>query len=307
MGRGYLLSLILILISFNLYAVDLDQQGMGRRGFLRGLFGTAMVVAINPSFVPSAPPLTGLPASLKEMLVKLRLKTIYEIGPETALKPDPFLGLRKYHQLLRELAQSTSSPEHRAIILGRIKATEDTLIAFERVYARGANITQSSSASQTPETQKRVQIHEEEFESLDLTDEASDLPLKHELERLPLDVRIVTIRTLLGPDLLRKMAWQVHYSNPQFGMAEVLKRSDINFIQEYYSYLHQLRSELELEKMNLEARGLSDFGIENGISTALVYQFMAEARDVILAYYRVTKGIKTSESESGICGNYLNF
>jgi hypothetical protein len=309
MGRGFSFIFVFIFLftanSMSVWAAGKDPTEMSRRGFLRGFLSGAAVVAVNPMSAITASIETlkmGLPEALKRKIVKLRLGTISQVGSEVSAHPDPFYGLKKYIELLQDLMQQTPNIEHKAIILKKVRAAEETLLAFKEVYLRGL-----SSSPSPAQTKAESKIDESWKSDLDKSlDGTQNIDLTQELERKPIEIRVIAIRTLLGPGLLRKMAWQVHFGNPSTAMySEILNRSEVSLIMQYYSYLHQALTTLRLEKSELERRGLSGFGAVDSMAEVLVVQFMEEAREVILSYHKSVRPTKEIKPSSNICQFYL--
>lgn len=171
----------------------------------------------------------------------------------------------------------------------KVSAAQEALVAYQEVFVRGLASNTSvdiNSESQQESWQKDLQ------QIQDQADQDGDInsSLAEDLNQQPLDVRVIAIRGLLGPDLLRKMAWQVHFVNIESDeYTVILNRSEVSLIMQYYAYLHQAMAELEKEKLALASKGMDDLTGSASITEALLAQFMFEAREVILAYHKATK------------------
>ncbi len=318
-GIYFIIFLALVFGFSELQAADSERSsGLSRRGFLRGFFASAAVVAVNPMAAITTASNSGLaeglsaglPEALKRKLVQLRLRSIYTVGSETAASPDPFLGLKNYIKILEDLVHQTTNPEHKALLMKKVAAAQEALLAYQNAFFRGLS-TQPSSNPKSETTNPKAS-----HEDADITSDESNSVnpsediLRNELNQKPLDIRVLTIRGLLGPDLLRRMAWQVHFVNyKQNEITITLRPSDMTLILQYYGYLHEAFIELQKQNLFLASKSMLDTEVSDVMTASLLIQFMDEAREVILSYEKAANSDFNTVNEMDVltssCMSYL--
>ncbi len=325
-----------ILFSVNLFATQNRNQGqVSRRGFLSGLLGAGAVAVVNPMSVLSSgfgAVNVALPEALKRHIVRMRLKTVSVVGESVTGKvTDPFLGLKNYVKFLEELALDPRHANYNAALLNKLKAAKQSLVMFEQAYLKNLGKgLESSSNSETKSIDsnssgsKRGQLSRE-VSPEHLAAEAEQQEFLLQLQELPMDLRIITIRSLLGLDHLRRMAWQVHYSgiveiesiglshesfevqHPINSSTVILSLEEMKLIRQYRFYLLETLHELLTEKTFLNAKGMLE-GFENiSMAELLLNQFLEESNLVIQAYETAQDLNNYPLQESFLsCNGYLN-
>ncbi len=290
---------------------DLNDKGrLSRRGFLGVLLGGATAAAMNPMSIlgSSLEGLRiGLPAALKKHIVSVRLKTISVVGETAGQVTDPLLGLRNYIKFLEDLALDPINVEYNAAILNKVKAARQSLVVFEQAYLKNP-----LGQNQLDKPQDLIQKDSLNTKSLSEKGESEELRsvFAESLQDLPMDIRIITIRTLLGPEFLRKMAWQVHFSNLKtIHPTLILTDNEFQIIKDYYTYLYEASVALNYEKINLNNKGMSLESL-GSFSELFLNQLMLEASEVIEAFnlaqnFYIESSV--SKKDHKFCFEYLNF
>lgn len=317
-----------ILFSITIFAnQNTDKTQLSRRGFLRGLMGAGAVAAVNPMSVLSSgfgAVNAALPEALKRHIVKVRLKTISVVGESaTGQVSDPFLGLKNYIKFLEELALDPNNANYNSALLNKLKAAKQSLVVFEQAYLKNINSASNldNKSANSGETSQSQSVNVQDPISIEEEKGSDYLSL---LRQMPMDLRVLTIRSLLGVDLLRRMAWQVHYSGivsidnaevsvegVQFGSYRnkptlILTETEFLLVQKYKSYLVQTWNEILQEKTFLKSKGMLD-GFENiSIAELLLIQFIEESELVVQAY-KTAQNFNNSNlpQVEGLCYGYL--
>lgn len=241
----YLLVAALLLHSPALTANE--NEGLSRRGFLRGLITASTVAATaGPAAVLAGSQTSSgagviLTPELRSRLVRLRLKAL-----NTA---DTSAGLGNFIKNIRSLMGPHNSSVVNEKLLKKAGYARRALAHYER-----AGVTDFLRRLENP-TQRPNLSAEARRQSTEL--------LQH-LESAPLDVRAFALRSLISPRLLQRMAWQLHFAQNSI----VLSGNEVRFIQSYTLMLESFLNQSP----------------ENSLSSNLISQLLDEAQAVVSSY-----------------------
>lgn len=263
--KSLLLALILVLLSFQYSALaeKKEKEGVSRRSFLQRAAAAVTAVVAVPSLPFSAGATAkGLPITLRKKLASLRLSTL---GTSDS-------GLKIYISQLKELTHPGTPDVLKKYINVRINSAEQALEGFDAMKAEqlafktktkslGAKISKknalkSASKNSRPGLKK---INLNKIEALG------------DLNAMPPDIRMLTIRTLLDVNLMSRMAWQAHYGDKTV----TLTKNEVQLIQEYKHLL------------NLTLKSAP----KKSLSSVLIPKLVQEA-DFVLEAYRSTSRLK---------------
>lgn len=264
------LFLICLLIPQLLIAQNEAEGGkhLSRRGFLRGLIAGAGVAATtSPGALIASTGRRGslvLPEALRRKIVAARMQTITQANPQAGVHVPGLKGYVRY--LKRLMGDYSSHPEIQAKLSTLAQNGERALETYHQVQE--ASLHYKAAQKALAQTQQASQASAVSNTSAKTTraglSPAQKKALIKKLRSLPADMKIITIRALLGPDLLRKMAWQAKFENM------VLNYEEVHLIEDYR----------ELIKQSLLDRP------EGPLSAALAPRFLEEADHVLESYYR---------------------
>ena len=159
------------------------------------------------------------PKVLKE-IAKIRIKALqgaHELGAS---------GLESYIFQLKKLHSKVQSDAIKKLLEGRIGLAEKTLRNVHLLHTKhGVSDVKSKSDGDglRQALDRRQQIYKDYVD-------------------MPIDLRIITIRAMLDPALLRRMAWQFETLEISKGFfPEALSHSDARFLKKYLSFLESFK------------------------------------------------------------------
>lgn len=302
-----------------------DKTQLSRRGFLRGLLGAGAVAAVNPMSVLSSgfgAVNAALPEALKRHIVKVRLRTISVVGESAAGQvADPFLGLKNYIKFLEDLALDPNNASYNSALLNKLKAAKQSLTMFEQAYLKNIN---SSSDVDTKSTNSSETTQGQNVKVKDSVSNNDDQNYLNQLREMPMDLRIIALRSMIGVDLLRRMAWQVHYSGVvsiddsevslegvslsgnQLIPTVILTEDEFKIIEKYHFYLLKMLEDMLLEKTFLNSKGMLE-GFENISMAELLVNHFIEESGLVIRAYKTAQNLNNSNlpQTEGLCYGYL--